>query len=190
MTLSRNVIGPCEQFHFMHRADVPKQVSQVVMNVALNKPAIQSSTSEWSLNSTIEADARIATNGDTTSDACFHTDYEDSPWWQVDLQEEFTIERIRIFNRRDLPEQLTHFTVLTSLTGKTDDWLQLYRKDTDTTFGRGNDDPFVVTPDIQCIARFVRIRLDRVGFLHFRECEVLGHRPTFEDLARLRAQTT
>ena len=100
------------------------------------------------------------------------------------------MRRIRIFNRSDIPEATHHFTVLTSLTGKTDDWLKLYRKDTDTTFGRGNDDPFVVTPDIQCIARFVRIRLDRVGFLHLRECEVLGRRPTFEDLARLRAQTT
>ena len=188
ITLSRRALGPWEQFRFMDPADEAEDVSQSVTNVALDKPALQSSISEWSLGRTIEADACIATNGDITSNIFFHTDHEVSPWWQVDLQEEFIIESIRIFNRRDIPERLKHFTVLTSLTGETGDWLKLYRKDTDIIFGR-DDDPFVIIPDTQWIARFVRIRLDQVGFLHLRECEVLGRRPAFDDLSRFRAQT-
>ena len=43
-----------------------------------------------------------------------------------------------------------------------------------------------MTPKIP--ARFVRIRKDDGGFLHFRECEVLGYQPESEELAFLRDQ--
>jgi hypothetical protein len=147
-----------------------------ITNVALNKPAIQSSVSRWSIGDTIEADASIATNGDTVSNKFFHTEFEFEPWWQVDLEDEFVITQIRVFNRRDVAERMKHFTVLVSLTGDSGTWLEVGRKDTDVIYGR-DDVPYTITPVGRNTARFVRIRLDSfLGTLHFRECEVLGYR--------------
>jgi FkbM family methyltransferase len=164
-------------------------VATSIGNVALGKPASQSSLSNWSSGNTVEADASIATNGDTASPRFFHTNSEAAPWWQVDLRTCFVIEQVRIFNRRDLTERLRRLTVLVSQTGAPGSWLAICRKDDDAEFGRGNDIPLVLTPDIRSLARFVRIRKDNPGFLHFRECEVLGYAPEADALACLREQT-
>ncbi len=159
-----------------------------IKNVALGKPATQSSISKWSSANNVESDARVATNGDTVSEKFFHTNSELAPWWQVDLGGYFVIEEIRIFNRRELSERLLHFTVLVSLTGEPGSWLPLCRKDDPAEFGRGNDIPLVLTPDDRSLARFVRVRKDGAGFLHFRECEVLGYAPDADELASLHGQ--
>jgi hypothetical protein len=55
-------------------------------NLALNRPALQSSTSAWSVSARAEIDASVANNGDTLSNRYFHTGREHGPWWQVDLE--------------------------------------------------------------------------------------------------------
>jgi FkbM family methyltransferase len=165
------------------------EVAVQTRDVALNKPAMQSSLSKWSSGKSIEADASVATDGSIVVNRFFHTDHENEPWWQVDLQDEFAIEQIRILNRREQSDRLRYFTVLISLTGEPDTWLQLYRKDTSAVFGRNSDTPFVIAPEVRIIARFVRIRLDTVGFLHFRKCEIMGYSPGTEERARLREET-
>ncbi len=153
----------------------------VTRNLALGKPATQSSVSAWSSGKTPEADARIATNGDTTSAAFFHTAAEAAPWWLVDLQEPCVIRQVRIFNRRDLAERLTRFTVLASQTAAPDSWVPIYCKNDDVVFGHNDNAPFVIVPAEPSVARFVQIRKDDPGFLHFRECEVWGHKSGSED---------
>ena len=70
-------------------------------NLALRRPALQSSTSRLVLRSESNVDAAVAVSGDRGSERFFHTGDEFFPWWQVDLGGEFLVERVEIDNRRD-----------------------------------------------------------------------------------------
>lgn len=143
-----------------------------VKNFALNKPALQSSTSEWSLAPDPAHDARNANNGHITTDRCFHTDLEFAPWWQVDLEGTILIRQVAIYNRRHRADRLTHFSILTSLDGV--NWHICFRKNDGVVFGDKNDLPYIAEILDGCPARYVRIRLAGYGCLHFRECEIFG----------------
>jgi FkbM family methyltransferase len=140
------------------------------MNIALNRPATQSSTCSWSTDPNADVDARIANDGDLNSGRYFHTNQELDPWWQVDFGDAFLIERVIIHNRTDMPERLRRFTLLRSLDGA--NWQPFFRK-TDTTVS----ETYVAEIDDMCLARFIRVRLDGNECLHFRECQVFGRRP-------------
>ena len=92
-------------------------------NLALRRPALQSSTSEWSSDPSPAVDATIATSGDLESSRYFHTGEELFPWWQVDLGRDCVIRRVEILKREDAPHRLRRFTLLGSLDGET--WLPL-----------------------------------------------------------------
>lgn len=82
-------------------------------NISYNKPATQSSTSEWScLN-----DATRALNGELTNENfAFHTNLEENPWWMVDLEKEEYIYNIYIKNRiQDCKERAKTLQVEISL---------------------------------------------------------------------------
>eukprot|EP00105_Crassostrea_gigas_P026837 XP_011447923.1 PREDICTED: fucolectin [Crassostrea gigas] len=95
-------------------------------NLALNKPATQSSTytrPEAGLNYS----ANFAVDGnngtDFVADKCSHTAGGDTnPWWLVDLQAIYTIKSVRIFNRGmdkwgvDVSDRLRNVTVIVGLT--------------------------------------------------------------------------
>lgn len=157
-------------------------------DLALDKPALQSSTSRWSSPNAAEADAAIATNGDIDSPICFHTDLEFQPWWQVDLLEAFLIEKLLIYNRSEFPKRLKRFLVTVSLSGARESWELIYRKDDDAILGKDANVPFVIEPKTPCLGRFVRVQLLELGVLHFRECMIFGRRPTPEKEASLRRQ--
>ena len=55
-------------------------------NLALNRPALQSSTSIWSWHEDAALDAAGGNNGQVTGFYSFHTDFEHQPWWMVDLR--------------------------------------------------------------------------------------------------------
>jgi FkbM family methyltransferase len=150
-------------------------------NLALNRPALQSSTSTWSTNPKPEIDARVANNGDLMSPAFFHTALESNPWWQVDLEDEFLIERIVLYNRLDIKSRLKHFSVLRSHDGK--EWFEFFRKTDDEVFAL-----YPVSVSEPCLARYVRIRLNGEGVLHFRECQVYGRRAAPAVQARVLAE--
>src|SRR5215469_2470915 len=88
------------------------------VNVALNRPATQSSVSIWSRAKAPEGDAAGAVNGRLDGEAGFHTERESSPWWQVDLGEVYGISEVRIFNRKTCAHRLRKFSVLGSLNGR------------------------------------------------------------------------
>ncbi|MDT0622607.1 BspA family leucine-rich repeat surface protein [Croceitalea vernalis] len=106
-----------------------------------------------------------------------HTLDEDSqPWWQVDLGEMATIERVVIYNRTDkLQSRLNNFYVLYSDspfgTQSLDELLA------DTAIGReffsgaaGLEEEFTV----DVMARYVRVQKTGSGPLHMAEVEVYG----------------
>ncbi len=68
------------------------------MNVALNKPCQQSSTySTGSADKGVDGNQNVKWrhNGQT------HTQSQSNPWWEVDLQGDFSIDRIVVHNRMD-----------------------------------------------------------------------------------------
>jgi len=150
-------------------------------NVALTKPATQSSISQWSTGFTTEEDAGIATNGDAESDAFFHTEYEDSAWWQVDLQEIYSIIMIRIHNRRGFEDRLDRFTVLASSTGIDDEWYEIYINKSSTS----NKDTLDLYPTLKSVARYIKIRKDEPGVLHLRQVDVFGKDTNTTEIANI-----
>ena len=140
-------------------------------NLALNKPALQSSLSDWS-SSRVAADAaRGGNDGDLSRDLGIHTDGERDPWWQVDLEATFAVERVCVFNRDHFPERLRRFSVLGSLDGTV--WDILASKADDQVFG-ADGKPFVLDLPGRPVLRFLRVRLDGLDCLHFKECQVFG----------------
>lgn len=142
-------------------------------NLALNRPALQSSTSVWSRGDTPARDAAGGNNGRITGELGFHTARERNPWWQVELPAICTVRIIQIFNRAHMAERLRFFSLLLSIDGE--DWREVFRKTDPAVFGGDADaSPFVATFKRPRLARFVRLRLNGFECLHFDEMEVLG----------------
>ena len=70
-------------------------------NLALNRPALQSSTSSWSWHEDPALDAAGANNGHVTGFFSFHTELDDEPWWMVDLGATLPITEVVVHNRLD-----------------------------------------------------------------------------------------
>ena len=80
-------------------------------NVALKGSAEQSSTA-------FEGPGALAIDGNTDGDyekarSTSHTESSENPWWEVDLQHEFTVQKIVIWNRTDneLQKRLGNFKI-------------------------------------------------------------------------------
>jgi FkbM family methyltransferase len=151
---------------------VPSTPSANDTNLALGRPATQSSVSSWSNLPTPEADARGANNGKIDGLAGFHTDIEPFPWWQVDLQSTCLLRAVRLFNRQECAARLRHFNILSSIDGV--NWLTLYRKSDEAIFGATDMKPYTAELPSESVGRFVRVQLIGKDCLHFCECEVLG----------------
>lgn len=143
-----------------------------LQNLALNRPATQSSISPWSVGRTPEEDAGLAVSGNLASPAFFHTDKEDRPWWEVDLGGACEIHSVVVENRDTQQERCANFTVLVS-----DDrqrWTAVFRKADPRRFST------LEAPLVPAVsARYVRIRLDAEEHLHLRQVQVLGHPAPF-----------
>lgn len=139
------------------------------------KTATQSSVSVWSVAPTPESDAARALNGLIDGRGKFHTDIEDSPWWEVDLGDVFGITQVKIFNRMDQPglaERASRLAVEVAL--EPGQFMEIFRRETNVPFGGVDGNPLVVAPAIPVPGRFVRIRLLARNFLHLDQVEVYG----------------
>ncbi|QPC91651.1 FkbM family methyltransferase [Mesorhizobium sp. INR15] len=141
-------------------------------NLALNKPATQSSISEWSFGRRPEEDAKGGNNGNISTEMGFHTKREQDPWWQVDLGDEFLVYKVILYNRQHQAHRLRHFSLLRSLDGQ--HWSVFYRKIDSAIFGDSDPRPYVADISGDHPARFVRVQLDGYECLHFSECQVFG----------------
>ncbi len=149
------------------------------VNVALGKPALQSSISPFSGGRTTFDDAGRLVSGTFSGAGNCHTSEEDHPWWLVDLTSVRAIREIQIFNRvdlRPLQERANRFTLEVS----TDfiSWQTLYRADEPTLFGGIDGRPFIWRSDTAVAARFVRITLLACTSLHLDAVEI------YEDVSR------
>lgn len=134
-------------------------------NIALNKPATQSSLSAYSAPD----DATGAVNGRITGSFGFHTDKEDRPWWQVDLLRPTPLDEIVVFNRIDACAARAYDFVL-KLGDEAGDFRQVHAQ-AGRPFG-GRDGTPARIPLAGTPARFVRIELTSNDHLHLDEVEV------------------
>jgi hypothetical protein len=142
-----------------------KHVERPGINIALHKPAIQSSLCAFSKPN----DAEGAVNGVITGSYGFHTDYETSPWWQVDLGANLPIAEILVFNRVDVAASRAYSFVLKI--GLDSEHLHEVYAQNGRPFGGANGEPARIKLN-GAVARYVRIELSAGGYLHLDQVEV------------------
>jgi len=142
-------------------------------NLALGKPAIQSSTS-WAGEAKRAVDG--STDGDFHHNSVSHTSSQPQEWWQVDLGDVFSLQQIRIWNRTDCcGERLSNFYVLVSddpfpstNLQETLDQPEVGRYYFKGTVARNTD------IEIARTGRHVRVQLAGTDYLALAEVEVIG----------------
>jgi hypothetical protein len=137
-------------------------------NIAIGRPARQSTTSFWSFDDDPVKDAAGANNGIVTGHFGFHTAIEDRPWWQVDLLQMSPISQIRIYNRLTCAERAANLQVF--LSADEQNWQIAHSQN--GIFGGADGNPLIVWLESPRLARFVRVQLPNKGVLHLDEIEV------------------
>ena len=135
------------------------------VNVALNKPATQSSLSQHSRPN----DAQGAVNGVINGRFGFHTGFEMRPWWQVDLGEVVPIEEVLIFNRCDQCSARAYSFILKIAT-EPGAFEEVYAQG-GKAFGGAIGHPARIHLH-GTAARYIRVELPEEGALHLDEVEV------------------
>lgn len=145
------------------------------IDVALCKPAFQSSTSKWSTQ--LGPSGCLQPNVDTPFG--FHTGLEDDPWWYVDLLCLYPLEKIVIFNRRNLCQERSK-TLRVEISSDFSDWTVLHEGI--VLFGYGNKpEPFTIPVSGQLNGRFVRLSLREKTYFHLQKVQI------YVDLKQARA---
>ncbi|MBF7047538.1 discoidin domain-containing protein [Campylobacter volucris] len=137
-----------------------------VENISLNKNAIQSSVSAWSMYD----DASRACRDDLSiTDFAFHTALENNPWWMIDLEEIYPIECVRIYNRKLYKDNNYLRLLKIEFSKDQETWILA-----DKSLFEFIDDKDILDVNIgQCLdARFVRISLENYGYLHLSKIEI------------------
>jgi hypothetical protein len=147
----------------------PRQPLGDVVNLALRKPATQSSVYR---ETGIDQGPQFGNDGILESQPrdpylMVMTNADDPPWWQVDLQGVYTLTQLKLYNRKACcQERAKTVQVLLSTDGS--NWERAYAHD-----GTAFD---VLTVDLTGrSARYVRLQLAERVSLHFQECEVYGY---------------
>ena len=143
-------------------------------NMALQKPARQSSVSPFSRGADPSQDAAGLVNGTISGSFQCHTAKEDRPWWELDLGASAKVREIRVFNRCD-DRTLAQSVRACALTASADGshWLTLYHQSDGPIFGGADGHPLVVRTD-PVYTRFVRLTLLSPASLHIDQVEVYG----------------
>ena len=140
-------------------------------NIALCKPAIQSSVSVHSKHQDREADASGVVDGNPDGWLSHCTDWENNPWWRVDLGRPLRISEIRLFNRTDsAKDRLTNICITGSLGD--DAWFTIFRKSDGIAFGGVDGRLLIVRLERHICARYVKITKLDPGFLDFDQVEI------------------
>ncbi|EDZ92861.1 protein of unknown function DUF268 [Limnospira maxima CS-328] len=135
-------------------------------NLAFNKPTAQSSIYDHQ-----KYDPHGACNGNKTGGFGFHTALENQPWWQIDLQKNYQLSEIKIFNRMNFKERASTLNILLSQDAL--NWKLCYSNHQENPFGGIDGKPLKVNMQHQ-VARFVRLQLRENEYFHLDEVEIYG----------------
>ena len=144
-----------------------------VSNLALNKPASQSSTVFGAVASRAN-DGNV--NGNFLSNSVAATDNETNPWWQVDLGEVANIEDIEIWNRTDnRQDRLSNFYLLVSEVPFVSNNLNtILNQSGVSSFFNSAQAGSPTTITVNRTGRYVRIQLNYAEHLTIAEVKVMG----------------
>lgn len=135
------------------------------VNVALNKPATQSSTLDGrSADLAVDGD----TNGDYAAGSVTHTSCGRQDWWRVDLQGSYALSEVKLYNRSDFaPERLSHYEV-TILDSSGDEVWSSFQRETAGS-------PTTLTTK-EVVGRYIQVQLNNSGgpCLSIAELEAFG----------------
>ena len=132
-------------------------------NIALGKPAQQSSTYPGG-----DYPASNGVDGRNDDGSMFHTNNETNPWWQVDLQGNYALSYIMLYNRTGCcTERERTVQVLLSQNGS--NWQTIYSHN-------GTDFRELRVEAGGRQARYVRVQLAEQNYFHLQEVEVYGAR--------------
>jgi hypothetical protein len=140
-----------------------------IVNLALNKPARQSSVYG---GTGVDQGPHFGVDGIRESVPrdpylLVHTNADNPPWWQVDLQNVYALTELRLYNRIFCCGEKNR-TIQVYLSSNGSNWEKAYQHD--------GSNFKVLTVNLQARnARFVRLQLAESTFLHFQECEVYGN---------------
>jgi len=143
----------------------------VERNVALGKPAMQSSVSHYS--DPRKPQGSNATSGIKTGGFGFHTELEPCPWWLLDLLDLYKIRSVVVYNREDAASDRAKTLTISLACDKAGPWVEIHCC-ADVFGGVRSNSPLVVTVDPPLTARFLRLHLNEENFLHLDEVEVYG----------------
>lgn len=148
------------------------------VNVALGKPATQSSRPWW-----CPLGPEGLVNGDFSQEYNTHTDVDEPAWWQVDLGQRLPLSAIVVHNRRELAREAARsLRIEVSEDGAA--WTLIHAGLTHFR-ARGQASPLQLPLAGLVWARFVKVSLDERQPLVLTQVEVFVERPAFE-LIRLR----
>ena len=149
----------------------PRQPPGDVVNLALHKPATQSSVYRGTGG---DQGPQFGNDGILESQPrepymLVITDHNgpNPPWWQVDLEGVYTLTQLKLYNRKTCCQEQSR-TVQVMLSTDGSHWERAYAHN-----GTAFD---VLTVDLTGrSARYVRLQLAERGSLQFAECEVYGY---------------
>jgi alginate O-acetyltransferase complex protein AlgJ len=137
-----------------------------LVNIALHKSASQSSLSRWSKST----ESKDAVNGVKTGKFGFHTELENDPWWLVNLENIYDLEKIIIFNRDDeYSTRANHLSVLVSI--DEENWNSIYTAINEFG-GFITNKPLIINCNSNVSAKYVKIQINGRQALHLDEVEV------------------
>lgn len=138
------------------------------LNVALGKPARQSSVFDFSVaNRANDGDI----NGRSDAGSISHTEADNQTFWEVDLGKNYLVEQVKLFNRTDCcQDRLNNFNIW--VTSK-------IKEDMHTLVGpfAENEKKFDVPSKSftnKKIGRYVRVELNDRNYLNLAEVQVFG----------------
>ena len=129
-------------------------------NLARGKPAQQSSTFPGGYPASNGVDGQ---RGDSSM---FHTNSESNPWWQVDLQGNYALSHIMLYNRTGCCTERER-TVRVLLSHDGNNWQPIYEHN-------GTDFRELRVEAGGRRARLVRVQLAEQNYFHLQEVEVYG----------------
>lgn len=134
------------------------------VDVALHKPVIESSHRAGT------PAPSAAVDGDKSGTLGFHTQRQDHPWLRIDLEHRYAISKIVVYNRGD-----GWFDEVLPLAVELSDDGSHYRQVAVRKTHFTAEQPWVIHLHGQS-GRFVRLHLQKRGYLWGSEVEVFGHK--------------
>lgn len=150
-------------------------VMPVPENVALNKPAMQSSTYPYGGTANCAVDGN--TNGDWNQGSVSVTNQESQAWLMVDLGTLYSIDTIKVYNRTDAGTAfLSNFYVFVSQTPfVSNDVTETINQPGVWSYFHAGEPPVPLVLSLNGKAgRYVRVQLAGTNYLCLAELEVMG----------------